>query len=311
MAKLEQALRQYPKSQELKSQLEFAQRRAAVEQAERERVEQQARRQRSEIERDVAKAQVLLDSRQASRAVAALEQGLHQYPDSEELKSQLKIARQRVDIEQAEQERAAQEARLKQQQIERDLATARQLLDGKKANQAILSLEQALHRFPESIELKAQLEAARQRLADDEAEVQRMQREVRRRAAIEKGIAVALELLDSDQTDQAVSTLEQALRNYPDSEELKSTLQDAQRRLAAQQAEREKAEREARRKQAEIDRELTASRQLLDAKQTSQAIASLEQALRTFPDTKELRAQLDLASRGLVREREEKSRAEE
>lgn len=311
VAKLEQALRQYPKSQELKSQLEFAQRRAAVEQAERERVEQQARRQRSEIERDVAKAQVLLDSRQASRAVAALEQGLHQYPDSEELKSQLKIARQRVDIEQAEQERAAQEARLKQQQIERDLATARQLLDGKKANQAILSLEQALHRFPESIELKAQLEAARQRLADDEAEVQRMQRELRRRAAIEKGIAVALELLDSDQTDQAVSTLEQALRNYPDSEELKSTLQDAQRRLAAQQAEREKAEREARRKQAEIDRELTASRQLLDAKQTSQAIASLEQALRTFPDTKELRAQLDLASRGLVREREEKARAEE
>ncbi|HEY4762109.1 MAG TPA: protein kinase [Candidatus Sulfotelmatobacter sp.] len=311
VAKLEQALRQYPESQELKSQLEFAQRRAAVEQAERERVEQQARRQRSEIEREVAKAQVLLDSRQASRAVATLERGLHQYPDSEELKSQLKIARQRVDIEQAEQERAAQEARLKQQQIERDLATARQLLDGKKANQAISSLEQALHRFPESIELKAQLEAARQRLADDEAEAQRMQRELRRRAAIEKGIAVALDLLDSDQTDQAVSTLEQALRNYPDSEELKSTLQGAQRRLAAQQAEREKAEREARRKQAEIDRELTASRQLLDAKQTSQAIASLEQALRTYPDAKELRAQLDLASRGLVHEREEKARAEE
>jgi len=311
VAKLEQALRQYPESQELKSQLEFAQRRAAVEQAERERVEQQARRQRSEIEREVAKAQVLLDSRQASRAVATLERGLHQYPDSEELKSQLKIARQRVDIEQAEQERAAQEARLKQQQIERDLATARQLLDGKKANQAISSLEQALHRFPESNELKAQLEAARQRLADDEAEAQRMQRELRRRAAIEKGIAVALDLLDSDQTDQAVSTLEQALRNYPDSEELKSTLQGAQRRLAAQRAEREKAEREARRKQAEIDRELTASRQLLDAKQTSQAIASLEQALRTYPDAKELRAQLDLASRGLVREREEKARAEE
>jgi len=311
VAKLEQALRQYPESQELKSQLEFAQRRAAVEQAERERVEQQARRQRSEIEREVAKAQVLLDSRQASRAVATLERGLHQYPDSEELKSQLKIARQRVDIEQAEQERAAQEARLKQQQIERDLATARQLLDGKKANQAISSLEQALHRFPESIELKAQLEAARQRLADDEAEAQRMQRELRRRAAIEKGIAIALDLLDSDQTDQAVSTLEQALRNYPDSEELKSTLQGAQRRLAAQQAEREKAEREARRKQAEIDRELTASRQLLDAKQTSQAIASLEQDLRTYPDAKELRAQLDLASRGLVHEREEKARAEE
>src|SRR6202050_471469 len=311
VAKLEQALRQYPESQELKSQLEFAQRRAAVEQAERERVEQQARRQRSEIEREVAKAQVLLDSRQASRAVATLERGLHQYPDSEELKSQLKIARQRVDIEQAEQERAAQEARLKQQQIERDLATARQLLDGKKANQAISSLEQALHRFPESNELKAQLEAARQRLADDEAEAQRMQRELRRRAAIEKGNAVELDLLDCDQTDQAVSTLEQALRNYPDSEELKSTLQGAQRRLAAQRAEREKAEREARRKQAEIDRELTASRQLLDAKQTSQAIASLEQALRTYPDAKELRAQLDLASRGLVREREEKARAEE
>ena len=66
-------------------------------------------------------------------------------------------------------------------------------------------------------------------------------------------------------------------------------------RLAAEQLERERAEQEARRKQAEIEKELASARQFLDSGQTSQAVASLQESVRKFPQSKELRAQLDLA----------------
>src|SRR5580658_4573040 len=308
LAALEQALRRYPKSEKLKAQQELIQGRLVDERAQRE---QEARHRQMWIESEITSTRQLLDARQAGQAVAALEQVVRQYPDSEELKAQLDLARRRLAAEQAEQERAEREARLKQEEIEREIATAWQLLDAKQTHQAMLGLEQAVRRFPESKELKSQLELAKERFAADEADRQRVrQEEQRKRTEIEKEIATALQLLGSKQFARAISTLELALGKHPSSHELKSQLENA-RRMAAEQVEREKAEQEVRRKQAEIEKEIASSRQLLDSGQTSQAVAYLEESVRRFPQSKELRAQLDLASQRLAREQDERARARE
>jgi len=309
---LEQALRRYPESEDLKSQLEFAQRRLAVEQAERERAEQEARRQRAEIEREIAKAQQLLDSRQASGAVTALEQVLRRYPESEELNSQLEVARQRLVAEQTERERFEQETKQKQVEIEKEVASARQLLDSNQASRALAALEEALRRYPESEKLKAERDFVQGRVAAEQAQRGQAEQEARRRQAwIESEITATRELLDSRQASRAVEALEQGLRQYPDNADLKAQLKFARRRLAVEQAEQERAELEARLKQEEIEREIAAGWQLLDAKQSNQAMLLLEQAVRRFPDSKELRSQLALAQERYAEETAEKQRAEQ
>ncbi len=310
LAALEQALRRYPEDEKLKSKYEFVQQRIAVEKSKQE---QEARRRQIWIDSEITVTRELLDSKQASKAVAALEQVIRQFPDSEELKAQLELARRRLAIEQAERQRAELEARLKQEEIDREIASAWQLLDNQQTSQAAASLEQAVRRFPESKELKSQLELAKQRLEVEEAERERLrQEELSRRTEIEKEIAGALRLLDSKQADRAISALEQALYRYPDSDELKSRLEDARRRLVAEQAERERAELEARRRRADIDKEIASARQLLDAKQTTQAVTSLEQAVRRFPESTELRSQLEVAKKLAAEEAErERLRQEE
>lgn len=309
---LEQALRRYPESEELKSQLEFAQRRLAVEQAERDRAEQEARRQRAEIEREIAKAQQLLDSRQAGRAVTGLEQVLRRYPESEELNSQLEVARQRLVAEQTERERFEQETKQRQAEIEKEIVSARQLLDSNQASRALAALEQTLRRYPESEKLKAEREFVQGRVAAEQAEREQAEQEARRRQAwIESEITATRELLDSKQASRAVEALEEGLRQYPDNADLKAQLKFARRRLAVEQAEQERAELEARLKQEEIEREIAAGWQLLDAKQSNQAMLSLEQAVRRFPDSKELRSQLALARERYAEETAEKQRAEQ
>jgi eukaryotic-like serine/threonine-protein kinase len=306
---LEQALRRYPESEELKSQLEFAQRRLAVEQAERERAEQETRRQRAEIDREIAKAQQLLESRQASRAVAVLEQVLGRHPESEELKAQLEVAQRRLASEQVEKERYEQEMRRNEAEIEKEIASARQLLESNQSARALAALGQALRRYPKNEKLKAQQELVQRRVADERA--QREQEARRRQMWIESEITSTRQLLDSKQASQAVAALEQVVRQYPDSEELKAELDLARRRLAAEQAEQERAEREARLKQEEIEQEIATAWQLLDAKQTHQAMLVLEQAVRRFPESKELKSQLELAKERFAADEADRQRVKQ
>jgi len=308
VATLEESLRKFPDSLEIKTQLDLAKRRFAEEEAEKQRIQAELLK-RAEIEKGIAAAQQLLNSNQAAQAISSLEESLRRFPDSLEIKTQLELAKRRVS-EEAEKQRIEAERR-RRAEIEKGLTAAQQLLNSNQAAQAVSSLEQSLRRFPDSVELKTQLDLAERRLAEEEAEKQRIEAERRRRTEIERAIASAQQLLESNQTSRAVSTLEQSVRSYPDSEELTKKLQDAQRQLAAEQAEREKAEQEARRLQAEISKEIGASRRLLDSGQTAQAVASLEQAVQRFPQSKEIQAQLDVASQRLVREQEEKARAEE
>ena len=305
---LEQSLRKFPDSTEIKAQLDLAKRRVAEEEAERQRI-QAEQLKRAEIQKGIAAAQQLLNSNQTAQAVSSLEQSLRKFPDSNEVKTQLELAKRRL-AEEAEKQRIEAELR-KRAEIEKAIAAAQQLFNSNQSAQAVSSLEQLLRKFPDSIEVKTQLDLAKRRLAEEEAEKQRIEAEQRRRNEIERAIAGAQQLLNSNQTIRAVSTLEQSLRTYPDSEELKSKLQVARRQLTVEEAEREKAEQEARRLQAEISKEIAASHRLLDSGQTAQAAASLQQAVQKYPLSQELKAQLDLASQRLAREQEEKARAEE
>jgi hypothetical protein len=309
LASLEQALRRYPESEKLKSERSVVQGYVAAEQARREQAEQEARRRQAWIDSEITSTRQLLNSNQAGRAVEALEQGLRQFPGSEELKSQLEIARQRLAIQQEEQERAARQERLKQEDIEREVARATQLLESKQTNLAMMGLEKAVRKYPDSPKLKAQFELAQQRIAEEEAERRRIQAELRRQTEIDEAIATALHLLNSKQTARAVSTLEEAVRRYPDSVEIKAQLDLAKRRLAEEEAERQRIEAE-RLKRAEIEKAIGAAQQLLNSNQAVQAVASLEQALRRFPESIEIKTQLDLAKRRLTEEEAERQRVE-
>jgi serine/threonine-protein kinase len=301
---LEQALRRCPESEKLKSELEFTQHRLAVEQAERQRTEEEARRQRAEIEHEIAKARQLLDSGQVIGAVTALEQVLSRYPDSEELKSQLRLAQQRLEIE--------EKTRQRQTEIEKEIALAGRLLDSNQTSRALAALDEALRRYPDSEKLKSQRELVRVSVAVDLERQKAAEQKAQRRQESIKGVLTDVRyLLNAKQAGRAVAALEQGLRRFPDSEELKTQLESARERLSGEQSEREQAEREARFEQEEIQREIAASRKHLDSRQTSQAVESLEKAVRKFPLSKELNAQLDLARQRLAREQDEQVRVEE
>ena len=250
---LDQAVRNHPTSEDLKSQLEFAQRRLAVEQAERERAEQEARRRRAEILKEIAAAQQLLDSRQAARAVVALEQTTSRYPESEELRSLLQFAQKRLAADEAEKEHAEKEARRKRAEIQQEITAARQLLDAKRNDEAVAHLEQVIRRYPGSDEVGSALDYARQQLAIEESERRRAEEaEKRRRSWIDAEITVTRQWMDAKQPERAVTKLQQALNQYPESEELKSQLDSALRRLELERVEREHAEQEARRRRRRL-----------------------------------------------------------
>ncbi len=300
---LEQALRRYPESEKLKSELEFTQHQMAVEQAERQRTEKEAGRQRAEIEQEIAKARQLLDSGQVSGAVTGLEQVLSSYPDSEELKSQLRLAQQRLAIE--------EKTRQRQTEIEKEIALTGRLLDSNQTSRALAALDEALRRYPDSEKLKSQRELVRARVADELERQKAAEQKAQRRQESIKSVLTDVRLfLNAKQAGRAVAALEQGLRRFPDSEELKTQLESARERLSAEQSEREQAERKARFEQEEIQRAIAASRKYLDSRQTSQAVESLEKAVRKFPLSKELNAQLDLARQRLAREQDEQVRVE-
>ncbi len=309
---LEQALRRHPESTDLKSELDFAQRRLAVEQAERERLEQAARRRRAEIEQELLKARQWMDSGQVTRAVAALEQVLRRYPESEELKSQLKFAQQRFSEEQADRQRLEAETRQKQEEIDKEIAFATQLLDSNQAARALATLEQALRRYPEDEKLNLQREFVRERVAAEEARREAAEQEQRcQREEIESVVAVSRQWLDRKQASRAVVALEEGLRRYPDSAELKTQLGFARERSLTEQEEQKRAEQEARLKREAIEREIAASLKLLEARQTTQALSRLEEAVRRFPESQDLRSQLEIARRRFTEENAEKQRAEQ
>jgi len=309
---LREGVIRYPDSEELRNQIVALEDLLAREEAARARAEQEAKQKKAEIEKTIADSWQLLSSKQIGQAAALLEQALRRHPESEDLKSHLEFAQRRLAVEQAERERAEQEARRRRAEIQKELAVAQLLLENQQVARAVTALEQSAGKYPESEELRSLLQVAQRRLAAEQAERERVEEEKRRiQAEIQREIAATQQLLEANRTSEAVARLEQLLRRYPESEELRSLLQVAERRLAAEQAERERAEKEKRRIQAEIQGEIAATQKLLDAKQTNEAIGRLEPMLSRYPESEELRSLLQLAQRRLAAERAERERAEE
>ncbi|HET9406176.1 MAG TPA: protein kinase [Candidatus Sulfotelmatobacter sp.] len=315
LQKLRDALARYPDSEELRAQVSVLEGDLAQETAEKERAAQQAKRKREEIDREISNAKQLLASRQTLQAAMALEQALQRYPESDELRSQLEFARRRQAVEQAERQRAEQEVRQKSAEIENAAAQARRLLDSGEPERAIAILQQALLRYPTNENLQSQLESAQRRFASEKAE----QEARRRQAWVDREISMTREWVSADQSARAIDALERALHQFPESEKLKSELGSVRERQAQQEAEREKARQEAERqrvereRRAEIESEIATATKLLDAQQFMDAVARLEPASRKFPDSPELRSQLDLAHRRAAEEQQrsaERSRAE-
>ena len=302
---LEQAARRYPESEALKTELRTAQKRLAAERAQRDEAERLSRR-RSEIEREIASARQVLQSGRTAQAVTALEQAVLRYAESEELKTELQSARKRLDAEEAQHEEAERRAR-RRAEIEQEIASARRLLQSKRTAQAVTALEQAVTRYAESEELKTELQSARKRSATEQAQREEAERQARRRAEIEQEVASARQMLQSKRTAQAVTALEQAVTRYAESDDLKTELQSARKRLKAERAEQEEAERQARRR-AEIDEAIASARQLVLSGQTAQAISALEDAFRRFPENHGLKQELAAAKQRRKKEIDELKR---
>jgi hypothetical protein len=302
LKKLREATVHCPESEEIKRQILVVEDVLAREEADRKRAEQEAQQKKVEVEKVIAASWQFLSTKQTGQALAVLEQSLQRHPDNEDLKSQLEFAQRRLAVEQAERDRADQEERRQRAEIQREVASARQLLDSRKASQAAAGLELALARYPESEELRALLQFAQTRITGDQADQEKAELEARQRQGeVEKELAAAQQLLDARRTSESVTRLEQALRRYPGSEEIKAQLRFAQQQLAAEQ--------EQHRKRAWIDAEITMTRQLVDAKQSDRAVNSLQQALTQYPDNRELQEQLEFARQRLATEQAERERA--
>jgi serine/threonine-protein kinase len=302
LTRLENALCKYPNNQELKSQVSVIRGLLAREKIELERAKHEMERRRTEIDSEIRGARTLLNANQPGDAVAALEQAWTRYPESEELRLELDLAKQRLSREQVE-----QEARRRLTGVANEIKAARQLLEANQTSQAVTTLEQAWRRYPDSEELKSQLSAARQRLWQELSEQERAEKEMRRKEAdIASEIEAASRLLEAQHTSIAVMALKKALNRYPESNELKSCLEVASRRVAQERkAEQERAEQEALSKRTEVEKEIRIARQLLEANQTSKAVEILQRAVLNYPESEALPSQLAAAEQALKREQTE------
>ena len=122
---------------------------------------------------------------------------------------------------------------------------------------------------------------------------------------------MARSLLEAGKASEAVASLEDSLRRIPESGHLKAQLNSAKKRVAAEEAERQRSEQEKRRNREEIAGVLAAAKQSLDSNQTARAVANLEQALRSHPESEELKGQLAVARKRFTAEQAERERVEQ
>ena len=316
LSKLEDALGVYPDSSELLNQVTVFDNILAREGLVRKQAEEEQKQKREEAVKAVALARQMMNAQLFSRAAETLEQALHGCPESDILNAELDIARRRLAEDMADQERVRVEKQRQQAEIDREILSATRLIELKQITQALTLLGNAAQRFPASTEIKSLIESTKYQ--DEQERLERIREEerlLRRRAEIADQITAARALLTSHQTSKAVASLERAVRNCPESEDLASLLREARDALKREQALEEEAEREARKRRGKIATELETARGLLKANQASKAVTNLQEALQRYPDSEELRSLLTTSqgrvSRELAdREKEEKRQIE-
>jgi serine/threonine protein kinase len=309
VAMLDDALRRFPKSDELKAQLAICRSRLADEQAEQERAEQVALRRQTEINQEIIAARRFLHSNEITQAVTALEIALEKFPDNAELKSLLELASQTRSRERAEKRRDEQQLQRRQAEIGAQIKAARALIEAKQTAKAVEALEQATRQYPESPDLASLFTAAQQSLKQERAAEEKAAREAQaRRASIAAELESAKKLLKTNQLSKALASLEEALKRHPESQELRSQLAEGREQLARELAEQEKEKK----RQAELRQERSKAQALLDSGQLDQAISICEAALRRLGKDEQLKTLLDTARAAVKHKKaEEKKRAEE
>jgi len=272
--------------------------------------ERQARERKRAIDMLLATIRKLAAAEQSLDALAIVEDALRRYPDSDELRSEYSTLRQRLVAEEAERERRREEIRARTAEIALELQVAQEALDSGDVSKALSNLLTAVVRYPDSQQLRSLLNSAQARQEAERDERDKAERERQRRtAAIQSELKLARHLLDSNQTSRALEVLTNAARQYPESSELKSELTLAEGRQELEQQAHEKAEQEARERELAIGIELKFAGGLLDSQETTKALEVLSNALRMYPESVELRAQLAIAQDRKRREQEDDERS--
>ncbi|MFL6451898.1 MAG: protein kinase domain-containing protein, partial [Bryobacteraceae bacterium] len=158
-----------------------------------------------------------------------------------------------------EQERAEAERRRRHERFQREREEARQALERKDLDEAKRLAERLCVNFPEETSASALLAEALERIAAEQ-----------RAIAIRKLAESSRELIDEQGFEEAVRTLEEALRTYPEASVLVELKIEAGRRL------KEKQRSDA------INKAVTSSEQLSTAGQLEEALRLVRLALNEF-----------------------------
>ena len=215
--------------------------------AQQEAAEARAKAAQDARDKNIAQAKKYIDEGKYAQAITLLNTVLRSNPDDAEAKSLLEDAK-------AKQQKAAEEAAAKARAEK--LEQARKYIDEGKYPQAITLLNTLLKADPDDAEAQALLDEAKAK-----------QQAAAEEAAKEKAVAQAESLINQGKYDQAVSTLENLRKTYPDDSEIASLLKTAQAKKDAEDAAKaaEKAKQEAAAKAAE--QEAAAQKAAEDARQ--------------------------------------------
>ena len=215
--------------------------------AQQEAAEARAKAAQDARDKNIAQAKKYIDEGKYPQAITLLNTVLRSNPDDAEAKSLLEDAK-------AKQQKAAEEAATKARAEK--LEQARKYIDEGKYPQAVTLLNTLLKADPDDADAKKLFDEAKAK-----------QQAAAEEAAKEKAVAQAESLINQGKYDQAVSTLENLRKTYPDDSEIASLLKTAQAKKDAEDAAKaaEKAKQEAAAKAAE--QEAAAQKAAEDARQ--------------------------------------------
>ncbi|HWR53841.1 MAG TPA: protein kinase, partial [Bryobacteraceae bacterium] len=214
----------------------------------RVQAEAEAAARRQAIARAVAGAVDLVNQGEPSQAVQALETALTNWPNEPDVEQALSGAR------------AAEARQRRERAIQKALAAANEALESGEPAHAIELLERASAETAAAAEIQDALRAAR-------AELERLDRE----RAIQHALAQADRALQSGDPAAALSVLQQAREQLPESAAIGNAIRNATAELARR--EREQA----------VQAASETARAHLDAKRFDDALTTLQSALRHYP----------------------------
>ncbi len=251
----------------------------------REQAEAQERVRKAAAQHAIDQARALHSQGESAAAIALLRTAIGRDVQSVDLPAALEgiqtdLARQRSEQERRERERMERELlernkaeakeRARKQAAELAIRESRDLLARKRTEESLQRLNSALKQDPENGELRAallstQAEIARQKSEQDRLEKERQERELlareqaesearTRKAAADKAIKEAKDLLADGLGDEAVRKLRSAWDNDNKNSELKASLEAAEAESRRIKEEKKRQEKE-RKKQEKLERE--------------------------------------------------------